>query len=218
MKNNFDLIIFDWDGTLSNSAGLIINSIKEACATKGISIPSHQAISSVIGLELNKMFIQLFTDYNASDIDDLREIYTKIYRQNYNKIQLFEGVVLGINELKRQGYLLSIATGSSRRSLDRALLETSIKNCFSSTKTIDECFSKPHPQMILEILDSLMIEPERTLMVGDSGYDLQMAVNAKVSSLAVTYGSHVKDQLASYNALDYMDSPYEIFEWIGRYG
>jgi len=128
-KRKFDLIIFDWDGTLLNS------------------------------------------------------------KEQLNKVNLFEGVEYGIKELKKQGYLLSVATGESRVGFNNSIKQTSLASCFDQTKTSNDCFSKPHPQMILEILEELMVLPEKTLMVGDSVYDLLMAKNAGVSSLAILYGS-----------------------------
>ncbi len=218
MKNNFDLIIFDWDGTIANSSGTIVSSFKEMCALSNIKTPTDYEINSIIGLGLDEAFAKLFPSIERGEINRLQSLFREAYLKKADEISIFDGIELGIKSLFAQGYLLAIATGKSRRGLNNALNKSNLNDLFSHTKTIDECFSKPHPQMILEILDSLMIKPERTLMVGDSGYDLQMAVNAKVSTLAVTYGSQVKDQLVGYNALDYMDSPYEVFEWIGRYG
>ena len=156
-KKKFDLLIFDWEGTLANTALI----------QKGIS-------------------------------------YT----------ELFAGVELGIKELKRQGYLLCIATGKGRKSLNQDLIYTNLKDYFLITKTVDECFSKPHPQMIVDILNFTMTDSKRALMIGDSSCDLEMANNADVPSLAVAYGSEPLEQLKEFNALDIIKNPYDLFDWL----
>ena len=135
-----------------------------------------------------------------------------------NKVKLFDGVELGIKELHRYGYKIAIATGGGRNYLDSCLAQTSIKDFINVTKTSDDCFSKPHPQMCNEILNELIIEPEKSIVIGDSIHDLQMAKNAGISSLAVTYGAHKQDSLSVYDALDYMDDANMVFDWIRRHG
>ena len=156
-NKKFDLLIFDWEGTLAN------------------------------------------TDLAQKDI---------------SHIELFAGVELGIKELKRQGYLLCIATGKGRKSLNQDLIDTNLKDYFLITKTVDECFSKPHPQMILEILNFTMVNPERALMIGDSSHDLEMANNSGISSLAVAYGPESLSRLREFNVLDIIKNPYDLFDWI----
>ena len=144
--------------------------------------------------------------------------YINLYKAESHNINLFEGVGLGVKELFRKGYILTIATGGSRRGLNRSLDGSIIKPYFKITKTVDDCFSKPHPQMITDTLNELMIEPERVLMVGDSVFDLQMAMNAKVASLAVTYGSQSLGQLNGFNSLGFVTDAYEMFEWLRKNG
>jgi phosphoglycolate phosphatase len=155
--NKFDLLIFDWEGTLAKP----------------------------------------YLDLNASCHSEL-----------------FSGIKLGIKNLKKQGYILCIATGKGRRSLNKDLIDTNLKDYFLITKTVDECFSKPHPQMILEILNFTMVNPERALMIGDSSHDLEMANNSGISSLAVAYGPESLSRLREFNVLDIIKNPYDLFDWI----
>ncbi len=138
-----------------------------------------------------------------------------LFDSNHNQNpELFPGVDLGIKDLKRQGYILSIATGKGREGLNRDLIDANLKEQFLITKTVDECFSKPHPQMILDIISCTMIDPERALMIGDTSYDLQMAKNAGISSLAVSYGSRSLEQISKFNPLEIIENTYDLFDWI----
>ena len=156
-NNKFDLLIFDWEGTLSNG---------------DFSTKMHQGA------------------------------------------ELFAGVELGIKNLKMQGYLLCIATGKGIKSLNQDLLDTNLKDYFLLSKTVDDCFSKPHPQMILEILNFTMVDSEKALMIGDSSCDLEMAKNAGIPSLAVAYGSEPLVELREFDALDVIENSYDLFDWI----
>ena len=218
MKRNFDLIIFDWDGTLSNSTNLITDLILKACSLEQIDLPSLKKVKSIIGLDLEQALHKLLPDCSSSEIKSLQDTYINLYKAESHNINLFEGVELGVKELFRKGYILTIATGGSRRGLNRALDGSIIKSYFKITKTVDDCFSKPHPQMITDTLNELMVEPGRALMVGDSVFDLQMAMNAKVASLAVTYGSQPLSQLNGFNSLGFVTDAYEMFEWLRKNG
>ena len=156
-NNRFDLLIFDWEGTLANAARP---------------------------------------------------------KKVYEGAELFAGVELGIKNLKRQGYLLCIATGKGKKSLNQALVDNNLKDYFLISKTADDCFSKPHPQMILEILNFTMVDSKRALMIGDSVCDLEMAKNAGIPSLAVSYGSEPLVQLKKFDSLDVIENPYDLFDWI----
>ena len=218
MKRNFDLIIFDWDGTLSNSTNLITDLILKACSLEQIDLPSLKKVKSIIGLDLEQALHKLLPDCGFSEIKSLQDTYINLYKAESHNINLFEGVGLGVKELFRKGYILTIATGGSRRGLNRSLDGSIIKPYFKITKTVDDCFSKPHPQMITDTLNELMVEPGRVLMVGDSVFDLQMAMNAKVASLAVTYGSQPLSQLNGFNSLGFVTDAYEMFEWLRKNG
>ena len=218
MKTRFELIIFDWDGTLSDSVGLITDLMIQSFLLHNVSPPSRMEVADILGIKLSEAFKILLKekDQNASEL--ILNSYIDLYNQSSNKVKLFDGVELGIKELHRYGYKIAIATGGGRNYLDSCLAQTSIKDFINVTKTSDDCFSKPHPQMCNEILNELIIEPEKGIVIGDSIHDLQMAKNAGISSLAVTYGAHKQDSLSVYDALDYMDDANMVFDWIRRYG
>lgn len=218
MKTRFELIIFDWDGTLSDSVGLITDLMIQSFLLHNVSPPSRMEVADILGIKLSEAFKILLKekDQNASEL--IFNSYIDLYNQSSNKVKLFDGVELGIKELHRYGYKIAIATGGGRNYLDSCLAQTSIKDFINVTKTSDDCFSKPHPQMCNEILNELIIEPEKSIVIGDSIHDLQMAKNAGISSLAVTYGAHKQDSLSVYDALDYMDDANMVFDWIKRHG
>tara|TARA_B110000116_G_scaffold58146_1_gene49617 strand:- start:322 stop:978 length:657 start_codon:yes stop_codon:yes gene_type:complete len=218
MKTRFELIIFDWDGTLSDSVGLITDLMIQSFLLHNVSPPSRMEVADILGIKLSEAFKILLKekDQNASEL--IFNSYIDLYNQSSNKVKLFDGVELGIKELHRYGYKIAIATGGGRNYLDSCLAQTSIKDFINVTKTSDDCFSKPHPQMCNEILNELIIEPEKSIVIGDSIHDLQMAKNAGISSLAVTYGAHKQDSLSVYDALDYMDDANMVFDWIRRHG
>ena len=218
MKTRFELIIFDWDGTLSDSVGLITDLMIQSFLLHNVSPPSRMEVANILGIKLSEAFKILLKekDQNASEL--IFNSYIDLYNQSSNKVKLFDGVELGIKELHRYGYRIAIATGGGRNYLDSCLAQTSIKEYINVTKTSDDCFSKPHPQMCNEILNELIIEPEKSIVIGDSIHDLQMAKNAGISSLAVTYGAHKQDSLSVYDALDYMDDANMVFDWIRRNG
>ena len=218
MKTRFELIIFDWDGTLSDSVGLITDLMIQSFLLHNVSPPSRMEVADILGIKLSEAFKILLKekDQNASEL--IFNSYIELYNQSSNKVKLFDGVELGIKELHRYGYKIAIATGGGRNYLDSCLAQTSIKDFINVTKTSDDCFSKPHPQMCNEIMNELIIEPEKSIVIGDSIHDLQMAKNAGISSLAVTYGAHKQDSLSVYDALDYMDDANMVFDWIRRHG
>ena len=218
MKTRFELIIFDWDGTLSDSVGLITDLMIQSFLLHNVSPPSRMEVADILGIKLSEAFKILLKekDQNASEL--ILNSYIDLYNQSSNKVKLFDGVELGIKELHRYGYKIAIATGGGRNYLDSCLAQTSIKDFINVTKTSDDCFSKPHPQMCNEILNELIIEPEKSIVIGDSIHDLQMAKNAGIASLAVTYGAHKQDSLSIYDALDYMDDANMVFDWIRRHG
>ena len=218
MKTRFELIIFDWDGTLSDSVGLITDLMIQSFLLHNVSPPSRMEVADILGIKLSEAFKILLKEKDQNVSELIFNSYIELYNQSSNKVKLFDGVELGIKELHRYGYKIAIATGGGRNYLDSCLAQTSIKDFINVTKTSDDCFSKPHPQMCNEILNELIIEPEKGIVIGDSIHDLQMAKNAGISSLAVTYGAHKQDSLSLYDALDYMDDANMVFDWIRRHG
>ena len=218
MMTRFELIIFDWDGTLSDSVGLITDLMIQSFLLHNVSPPSRMEVADILGIKLSEAFKILLKEKDQNVSELIFNSYIELYNQSSNKVKLFDGVELGIKELHRYGYKIAIATGGGRNYLDSCLAQTSIKDFINVTKTSDDCFSKPHPQMCNEILNELIIEPEKSIVIGDSIHDLQMAKNAGISSLAVTYGAHKQDSLSLYDALDYMDDANMVFDWIRRHG
>ncbi len=187
---NFDLIAFDWDGTLFDSTQIIVRSIQLAVADVGGTVPSNEAASYVIGLGLIQALAHAAPDVPEARYPELGLRYRHHYALHQNDITLFEGVLPLLLDLKERGHLLAVATGKSRRGLDEALQAVELKGCFDSSRTADETAGKPHPRMLHELMSEFGVKPERTLMIGDTTHDLQMALNAGCASVGVSYGAH----------------------------
>jgi len=187
---NFDLIAFDWDGTLFDSTQIIVRSIQLAVADVGGTVPSNEAASYVIGLGLMQALAHAAPDVPQARYPELGQRYRHHYALHQNDITLFEGVLQLLLDLKERGHLLAVATGKSRRGLDEALQAVELKGCFDSSRTADETAGKPHPRMLHELMSEFGVKPERTLMIGDTTHDLQMALNAGCASVGVSYGAH----------------------------
>ena len=201
MQKKFDLIVWDWDGTLANSTGMITDAVVLAAEQVGLPKLDPAAARSIIGLGLRESIYALFPNISEDKADALAKQYTANYYAGEAQIPLFDGARELIIKLNRQGYKLAVATGKGRRGLNLALEHAGLTRFFHETRTVDECFSKPHPQMLDELMDACVTTPERTLMIGDTSYDLQMAENASVQALAVTFGAQSQAQLSKYNCL-----------------
>jgi len=210
----FELLIFDWDGTLMDSAGVIVDSIQRACQDLGLEVPSERASRQIIGLGLAQALQTLLPDLPADHYPQLVEAYRRHYLGRDQDIPLFEGVEAGILDLRRRGYQLAVATGKSRLGLSRALEASGLGSWFSATRTADQTHSKPHPAMVLELVEELGADPRRTLVIGDTSHDLQMAASASVASLGVTYGAHEAEDLLPHAPLALLDSFREVHAWL----
>ena len=213
-KKQFDLIVWDWDGTLANSTGMITKAVVDAAAQVGLPALDPAAASNIIGLGLRESIHALFGDIPAEQAQALARQFTANYYACEHEIPLFEGAKALIIELHRRGHKLAVATGKGRRGLNLALERAELGSYFHQTRTVDECFSKPHPQMLDELMDILVATPERTLMIGDSSYDLQMAKNAGVQALAVTFGAQPAEQLLAYHPKGIFDEFSELSYWL----
>ena len=205
VNEQFDLIVWDWDGTIANSTGMIVDAIVLAAAQVGLPALDPIAASNIIGLGLKESIHSLFGDLAADKAQQLASQYNANYYAGESAIPLFDGARELIIELHRRGSKLAVATGKGRRGLDLALEHCGLAQYFHETRTMGECFSKPHPQMLDELMEELVVRPERTLMIGDTSYDLEMAQNAGVSSVAVTFGAQSRDKLVRYNPLVIFD-------------
>jgi len=210
----FDLLIFDWDGTLMDSAGVIVDSIQRACEDIGVAVPSDRASRHIIGLGLIQALQTLLPDLPEDDYPRLVERYRHHYFGRDDQIPLFEGVANGIGQLHASGFQLAVATGKSRSGLSRALESSGLGACFAATRCADQTHSKPHPAMVLELIEELDADPARTLVIGDTSHDLLMASNAGVASLGVTYGAHEAGDLQPHAPLALMDSFAEVHAWL----
>jgi phosphoglycolate phosphatase len=214
MPKQFDLLIFDWDGTLMDSAGVIVDSIQRACEDIGLAAPGDRASRQIIGLGLIQALQTLLPDLPADDYPRLVERYRHHYFGRDAQIPLFDGVAGGIGQLHASGFQLAVATGKSRSGLSRALESSGLGAWFAATRCADQTHSKPHPAMVLELIDELDADPARTLVIGDTSHDLLMASNAGVASLGVTYGAHEADDLHPHAPLALMDSFAEVHAWL----
>ena len=214
MSKQFDLIVFDWDGTLMDSAGVIAASIQAACRDLGLAEPSEQAARHIIGLGLNEAIAHLLPALPAADYPRMVERYRHHYLGKDQDIPLFSGAERVVHDLHAAGFLLGVATGKSRRGLDRVLDHTGLRAYFHATRCADECFSKPHPEMLEQLMNQLGATRQRTLMIGDTSHDLQMAQNAGVPSLAVSYGAHLRADLLTHTPLACVDSILEMETWL----
>jgi phosphoglycolate phosphatase len=210
----FDLLIFDWDGTLMDSAGAIAACIQAACADMGLPIPSREAASHVIGLGLREALEHLFPELPEHQHPQLADHYRRHFIAQDHEIPLFEGARELIAELHADSFQLAVATGKARRGLTRVFQHTGLEAYFHASRTADETFSKPHPAMIEELLEELMVAPERALMIGDTTHDLEMARNAGVSSLGAGYGAHPAENLHDHGALRVCASFAELADWL----
>jgi phosphoglycolate phosphatase len=186
----FDLIAFDWDGTLFDSTAIITRCIQAAVCDVGGQTPSDEAASYVIGMGLTQALAHAAPDVSPDKYPLLGERYKFHYFARQHDISLFAGALDMLHDLKSRQYLLAVATGKSRRGLDEALGAVELKDMFHASRTADETAGKPHPRMLHELMAELGVVPERVLMVGDTTHDLQMARNAGCASVGVSYGAH----------------------------
>ncbi len=214
MARRFELIVFDWDGTLMDSAALIVNSVQRAAVDLGLAPPSEERARHIIGLGLIDALRHALPDLEESRYFEVADRYRHHYLSRDHELDLFDGAAELVRELAAADYLLGVATGKSRRGLDRALDGSGLRPHFHATRCADECHSKPHPQMLHELMEEFGVAPEATLMIGDTTHDLLMAKNAGVPSLAVAYGAHPREQLEAEAPLYCADSLGDMAAWL----
>lgn len=198
-SKQYQLIIFDWDGTLMDSIGRIVSSMKTAAAQAGLALPEDEAAKGIIGMSLLTAIETLFPQANSQTKLAVANGYSEAYLgSDLTPAPMFEGTLELLNQLKTMGYKLAVATGKSRRGLDKVLQETGLSGFFDSTATADEHESKPDPSMIHSLLTELEACPTRTMMVGDSRMDIEMAHAAGVASVAVGCGAQTLEQLSHF--------------------
>ena len=210
----YKLLVFDWDGTLIDSAAAIVDALQLACVDMGLERPADDRARHIIGLGLDDALRYLVPELAVDDYAGLVERYRFHFLVRDGATALFPGTAEGLARLEHRGHLLAIATGKSRRGLERALERTGVRNRFAASRCADEGFSKPHPGMLQAVMDELMIPAESTLMIGDTTHDLLMAANAGIRSLAVSYGAHPRDALIAMGPEACVDSTQELLQWL----
>ena len=193
----FDLVVFDWDGTLIDSTTLIAECIRSACADVGATVPSMRDARYVIGLGLGDALRHAAPDLPVERYRDLADRYRHHYWAAHDALVFFEGTVDMLAALRARGHRLAVATGKTRRGLDASITGSPLEGVFEATRTADETAGKPDPRMLLELMEQTGVAPERTLMVGDTTHDLQLAANAGCESVAVAYGAHEHERFAA---------------------
>ena len=217
-KRRFDLIAFDWDGTLFDSTQLIARSIQQAVNDVGGATPDESAAAYVIGLPVHAALARVAPDVQPEQYEALGLRYRHHYHAVADQLSLFEGVLEMLGQLRESQYWLSIATGKSRSGLNRVLASAALKDCFDATRTADETQGKPDPQMLKELMAHFGVSPKRTLMVGDTCHDLEMAQRAGCASLAVTYGAQKAHDLTPFGPLALVHNVAEMAQWFKMHG
>ena len=210
----FDLIAFDWDGTLFDSTALIVGCIQSACADLGVAVPSVERAAYVIGLGLHEALQHAVPGLPPERYPELGLRYRHHYVQRQHELVLFPGTLPMLHALKQHNHWLAVATGKSRRGLDEALHTVQLQGVFDATRTADETAGKPHPRMLQELMAELGVAPERTLMVGDTTHDLQLAINAGTASVGVSFGAHAPEAFAQLNPLHVAHNTADLAAWL----
>ena len=210
----YDLIVWDWDGTIMDSTPTIVHCIQQACRDLGFKEPDDTLASSVIGLGIQDSLRRAVPWIEPRHFQELTNRFRYHYLAKDHELDLFVGIRELLEELRADQFLLGVATGKSRVGLNRSLNHHQIGHLFHETRTADESFSKPHPRMLLELSDMTQVSTRRMLMIGDTTHDLDMAANAGVDAIAVTYGAHPPDTLKASPSLAHVDDVAQLSKWL----
>ena len=217
-SRRFDLIAFDWDGTLFDSTAIIARCIQSAVLDVGGNKPSDEAASYVIGLGWTQALAHVAPDVSSEQYPRLSERYRHHYFAIQHEISLFDGVLPMLAALRTRGHWLAVATGKTRRGLDDVLASSTLAGAFDSSRTADQTANKPDPLMLLELMAEFDVPPERTLMIGDTTHDLQMALNAGCASVGVSYGAHEPEAFAALRPLTVAHDVAQLHDWLCQHG
>ncbi|MBS3935013.1 MAG: HAD-IA family hydrolase [Sulfuritalea sp.] len=212
----YELIVFDWDGTLMDSTAMIVRSVEAAALDLGLAPPPEERARYIIGLGLADALRHALPGLPEERYPALVERYRHHYLSRDHELELFPGAAELVRTLAGRGHLLGVATGKSRPGLERALGRSGLGDLFHDTRCADECHSKPHPQMLEELMAALAVAPEQTLMIGDTTHDLRMARNAGVAAVAVGYGAHAPAALAEVEHLYCAETVVGLASWLAR--
>jgi len=213
-RKQFDLIVFDWDGTLMDSTAAIVKCIQAAARDLGLPVPTDSSAAHVIGLGLAEAMQAVMPDIQPALYPRMVERYRHHFLTKDHQLVLFKGVPEMLNALSNEGYFLAVATGKSRVGLNRALNATGLLSIFDATRCADETFSKPHPAMLQELTRELGQDLRRTVMIGDTTHDLLMATNAGAAGIAVEFGAHPVSQLQACQPLFSARNIPELHDWL----
>lgn len=214
MPRRFELLVFDWDGTLMDSAHAIIGALQAACADLGLPVPDETRARHVIGLGLADAMRHILPDISPDEYPGVVQRYRVHYLQRDADTALFPGAAELLSALHGDGFLLAIATGKGRQGLERVLASTGVKRWFHASRCADEGHTKPDPGMLRAVLDELGIRNDRALMIGDTTHDMAMASAADVARLAVGYGAHPREQLLPYEPVACVDDLVGLRQWL----
>lgn len=215
-EHRYPLIVFDWDGTLIDSAATIVACIQESSRDLGLPVPRAEQASHVIGLGLQDALRLAVPELPAEQTMAFVARYRAHFLAHEDEMQLFAGVETLLEGLRARGHRLAIATGKSRRGLERALDASGLRGHFVASRCADETRPKPHPAMLNEIMAELAVPARAALMVGDTSHDLEMAREAKVDAVAVAYGAHPEGALRALEPLACVDSVDALRGWLTR--
>ena len=213
----YELIVFDWDGTLLDSAGAIVRAIQSSCRDLGLPVPEESRARHVIGLGLVDAMRHAVPELAPDRYQAMVDRYRFHYLSGDHQLTLFDGVPEMLERLKRDGHVLAVATGKSRAGLERALDHSGLRPLFQASRCADECRSKPHPQMLDELMAEFGMAQAATVMIGDTSHDLLMARSAGVDALAVTYGAHPHDHLLDHRPVACLHSVSELSQWLKNF-
>lgn len=214
--NHYQLIIFDWDGTLMDSTGHIVNCMRHAITKLDLAPLDDKQISHIIGLGLQEAVQTLYPNGNATMWTSLADCYRQTWLNSPVDTPLFNNARELLTELAEQELFLGVATGKSRRGLDKVLKATGLGELFVATRCADECHSKPHPQMVSEIMDFTGVSGSDALMIGDTEFDLMMAKNAGAHSLGITHGAHDEAKLRACEPQAIVHDLHQVQHWLRR--
>ena len=217
VPRRFDLLVFDWDGTLMDSAAAISASLQAACRDLELPVPSEEQARYVIGLGLNDALSHILPGLDPAQYPGVVDRYRVHFLQRDAGTTLFPGAADTVTALREAGFLLAVATGKSRRGLERALDATGLKPYFHATRCADEGHVKPHPGMLQALMDELGAARERTLMIGDTTHDMAMARAAGAQRVGVTHGAHPREALLGYEPLACVDDIEGLRQWLAQH-
>ena len=212
----YDLIVWDWDGTIMDSTPTIVQCIQQSCRDLGFKEPDDSLASSVIGLGIHDSLRRAVPWIEPAHFPNLTERFRYHYLAKDHELHLFPGIRELLEDLRADGFLLGVATGKSRVGLDRSLSHHQLGHLFHETRTADESFSKPHPGMLLELSDVMQVPMRRMLMIGDTTHDLDMAATAGVAAVAVTHGAHPPSTLKESSSLAHVDDVAQLTTWLNQ--